>query len=67
MNAQKSPGRPAGSCNIKPSRESVRSYYALLRSAADGGDINAAGKLIELDLLERQRCSEQAEISRHGV
>lgn len=67
MNAQKPRGRPAGSCNLKPSRESVRNYYALLRSAADQGDINAAGKLIELDLLDRKRCSEQLEINRHGV
>lgn len=55
MNTQKSRGRPAGSCNSRPSRESVRNYYALLRSAADQGDINAAGKLIELDLLNQQK------------
>ena len=47
-------GRPKGSRNAKPSRKAVAAYYALLRSAADSGDIHAAGKLIELDLLDRK-------------
>lgn len=48
------PGRPRGSRNTKPSKAAVANYYALLRQAADNGDINAAGKLIELDLLQRK-------------
>lgn len=48
------PGRPKGRRNTKPSRRDVADYYALLREAADRGDVVAAGKLIELDLLKRQ-------------
>ena len=48
-------GRPKGSRNAKPSQKSISGYYKLLRSAADQGDINAAGKLIELDLLNQQK------------
>ncbi|WP_046080101.1 hypothetical protein [Halomonas sp. HG01] len=48
-------GRPRGSRNRKPSKTAIRNYYALLREAADKGDINAAGKLIELDILDTTR------------
>ena len=36
-------------------KKALRNYYAMLRSAADQGDLAAAGKLIELDHLEKQR------------
>jgi len=55
---QRTPGRPRGSRNTKPSKAAVANYYALLRQAADAGDINAAGKLIELDLLDRKETAQ---------
>lgn len=30
----------------QPTKRAIANYYALLRSAADGGDINAAGWLL---------------------
>ncbi|WP_156963047.1 hypothetical protein [Halomonas alkaliantarctica] len=53
--------RPKGAKNAKPSRREVASYYAMLRSAADAGDVKAAAELIRLS------CSEQPENKRHGV
>lgn len=47
--------RTKGSRNTKPTRAAIQNYYALLRSAADQGDVNAAAKLIELDHLERHK------------
>jgi len=47
--------RTKGSTNAKPSKKAIKSYYAMLRSAADQGDLAAAGKLIELDHMEKQR------------
>ena len=44
-----------GATNAKPSKKALKTYYAMLRSAADQGDLAAAGKLIELDHLEKQR------------
>lgn len=46
-------GRPKGSRNAKPSKKAISGYYKLLRSAADGGDVNAAAKLIELSQQPR--------------
>lgn len=51
---QRIPGRPKGSRNAKPSRKAIDAYYRLLQDKADSGDTNAAGKLLELDLLERK-------------
>ena len=53
--------RPKGAKNAKPSRREVASYYAMLRSAADGGNVQAAAELIRLS------CSEQSGNKRHGV
>lgn len=47
--------RTKGATNAKPTKKALRNYYAMLRSAADQGDLAAAGKLIELDHLEKQR------------
>lgn len=41
-------GRPKGSRNAKPSQKAIQGYYALLRDAADQGDINAAGWLVSI-------------------
>jgi len=64
---EKSPGRPKGRRNTKPSRRAVAAYYRLLQDKADQGDVAAAGKLLELDLLDRRACSHQSEISGDGV
>ena len=47
--------RTKGATNAKPSKKAIKSYYVMLRSAADQGDLAAAGKLIELDHMEKQR------------
>lgn len=44
--------RPKGRENIRPTRKAIQSYYQMLRSAADTGDIHAAGWLLN---LEQQR------------
>lgn len=44
--------RTKGATNTKPSKKAIKSYYAMLRSAADQGDLAAAGKLIELAKLD---------------
>lgn len=44
-----------GKRNIRPTKPEVAGYYALLRSAADNGDILAAAELIKIDYLARQR------------
>ncbi|MCO7245255.1 hypothetical protein [Halomonas sp. Mc5H-6] len=51
----KQPGRPKGVRNLKPSQETVRSYYRLLQAKADQGDANAAGWLLQLDLTDQQK------------
>lgn len=61
MTTQHNPGgRPAGSRNIRPSRAAIERYYRQLTTAADQGDVQAAGFLIRLHEL---RCSEQGEIN----
>jgi hypothetical protein len=61
MDTNKQRGRPPGSRNAKPTRREVAGYYALLRSAADDGNVQAAAELISLS------CSEQPENKSHGV
>lgn len=51
----KSPGRPRGSKNALPSPAKMREYRRTLRAAADAGDVHAAGWLLTVDALERQR------------
>lgn len=58
--------RTKGSRNIKPTKTAIANYYALLRSAADKGDVTAAGWLCQLDQHSRH-CSEQRENKRDGV
>ncbi|MDL4861979.1 hypothetical protein NPJ88_006515 [Halomonas elongata] len=55
MSTTKQPGRPKGRHNTKPTKQEVAGYFELLRGAADAGDVNAAAKLIELNILERTR------------
>lgn len=52
-------GRPKGAKNAKPTRQAIAGYYGLLRNAADNGDINAAGKLLELDLIEQRHAKSE--------
>ncbi|UYG01767.1 hypothetical protein OCT51_11135 [Halomonas sp. LR3S48] len=40
---------------MKPTRQAIANYYRLLTDKADQGDTTAAAKLIELDLLDRQK------------
>lgn len=53
--------RTKGATNAKPTKKALRNYYAMLRSAADQGNLEAAGKLIELRLLENSK----SEFPRH--
>lgn len=43
--------RAKGSRNTKPTRAAIATYYAMLRSAADEGDVAAAAELIKLHHL----------------
>lgn len=52
--------RPKGSTNHKPSKAAIDNYYRMLREAAQRGDINAAGKLIELHHLANRYPSHRA-------
>ncbi|MBO6811715.1 MULTISPECIES: hypothetical protein [Marinobacter] len=47
--------RTKGSTNVKPTKQALKSYYAMLRSAADQGDLMAAGKLIELHHMDSSK------------
>ena len=58
--------RPKGRRNIKPTKAEIGGYFALLRNAADKGDVTAAGWLCQLDLHSRH-CSEQREQKRNDV
>lgn len=61
MTTQHHPGgRPAGSRNIRPSRAAIERYYRRLVAAADRGDVQAAGLLID---LHERRCSDQGEFN----
>jgi len=48
-------GRPRGSRNTRPSKAAIAGYYRLLQMKADQGDVAAAGKLLELDLLDNRK------------
>lgn len=61
MTTQHHPGgRPAGSRNIRPSRAAIERYYRQLTTAADQGDVQATGLLID---LHERRCSDQGKIN----
>lgn len=47
--------RPTGRVQTRPTKAAIRSYYEMLKAAASKGDINAAGKLIELHHMDNQR------------
>ena len=47
-------GRPQGSRNVRPSQKAVQAYYRLLQDKAGEGDTQAAGWLLQLDLLNQQ-------------
>lgn len=52
---QKHAGRPPGAKNLRPSRDDVSRYMALLRDAADQGDPNACKHLIDLHHREAKQ------------
>ncbi|MCE8020173.1 hypothetical protein HOP51_08600 [Halomonas sp. MCCC 1A11036] len=41
--------------NVKPTRQAVAAYYELLKRKAEQGNVNAAGWLLQLDLLNQPR------------
>lgn len=45
-------GRPQGRQNSRPTKQAINGYYAMLKSAADEGDTNAAGWLVATDKLD---------------
>lgn len=48
-------GRRKGSRNTVPANAALKAYRQNLLRAADAGDINAAGWLLAIDTLERQK------------
>lgn len=60
-------GRAKGSRNIKPSKRAIAGYYGLLKSAADEGDVNAAGLLVTNDTLDRHLAAQQREQNRRRL
>jgi len=57
-------GRPAGSSNVRPSKEAIAGYYRQLQHAANRGDAMAQAALIQ---IYERHCSEQAGSKTHGV
>lgn len=47
--------RPKGRTNARPSKAAIKTYYEMLKAAAGQGDVNAAGKLIELHHLDSRQ------------
>lgn len=58
---EKSPGRPAGRRNTKPSKAAIAGYYRLLAGAADHGDPLAAGLLVVNDTIDGHLARERSD------
>lgn len=48
------PGRPRGKGNAQPTRDELRDCQRQLRAAAAEGNVNAAGWLLTINVLEQQ-------------